>query len=330
MNLPVRLSDFLVLYRRLKEKGASRLFTTIISSEEKRITSSWSHTQNPASGWWEIETVRRRIQWKVTGDHDTDIPTYFLDKYVANAQRLRALSLGCGTGEKELAWARTGQFAKIDAFDISDTRINKAVSRGREEQLDEILNFFVADVRKFPFHAEQYDLIIAEGILHHLAPLDVIVQQIQQGLKRDGYLVVNDFVGPSRFQWTGTQLGVVNALLTLLPHRFQKRRDGSIKRKVYKPGWLGMWLSDPSEAAESSRIVQNLLKFFSVLETKDYGGTVLHLLLKDIVHNFSADDVDADRILHLCFDVEDIVLEFKEVESDYKFIVCKNNQVEES
>jgi len=324
MNLPVRLSDFFVLYRRIKDKGARTLLIKTMGSKEKRIKSSWSHTTKPASGWWDIDAVTKRIQLKVTGDHEMEIQSYFLKKYAAGAQNLRALSLGCGTGGRELAWARSGQFRRIDAFDVSDTRINKAVSNAQDAELAGILNFFVGDAKEFPFSTEQYDLIIAEGILHHLTPLGDIMEKMREGLKPNGYLVVNDFVGPSRFQWTDRQLEIVNALHRLLPRRFRRRYDGSIKRKVYRPGWLSVWLSDPSEAAESSHIVANLRQFFSVLEIRDYGGTILHLLLKDIVHNFMADDTAVDRLLRLCFEIEDVLLDSKEIESDYKFIVCRN------
>ena len=58
-----------------------------------------------------------------------------------------------------------------------------------------------AEIRK-----DSYDLVLAEGALHHFTPLHAVYDKIFRALKEGGYLVINDFVGPTRFQWTDRQL----------------------------------------------------------------------------------------------------------------------------
>lgn len=84
-----------------------------------------------------------------------------------------------------------------------------------------------------------------------------------------------------------------------------------------------MLLMDPSEAVESSKIMPLLRKVFDIVEVKEYGGTILNLLFSDIAHHFISNDEDAKRILRLCLDIEDLLLELKEVPSDFAFVACK-------
>ena len=51
---------------------------------------------------------------------------------------------------------------------------------------------------------------------------------------------------------------------------------------------------DPSEAADSERIVEVLYKYFPNVEFKATGGVVYHLALNDMFHNF---DEQEDKIL---------------------------------
>lgn len=62
-----------------------------------------------------------------------------------------------------------------------------------------------------------------------------------------------------------------------------------------------MWLSDPSEAVESSDIVPLIHKHFEVVERKDYGGAILHLLFSGIGHHFVSPDPDAKQLLNISF-----------------------------
>lgn len=160
--------------------------------------------------------------------------------------------------------------------------------------------------------------------LHHFAHLESLYANVHRALKPDGYFVLNEYIGPSRFQWTDRQLEAANALLSVLPPRYRLRwQDHSLKRRVHRPSRLSMILFDPSEAVESDKIVPNLDKFFTIVERRDYGGTLIHPLFADIAWNFQEDRPDVQQWLKLCFDVEDTMLAHGEVMSDFALIVCR-------
>jgi hypothetical protein len=84
-----------------------------------------------------------------------------------------------------------------------------------------------------------------------------------------------------------------------------------------------MILGDPSESVESSNIVPFLHNVFNIVEFKEYGGTILQMLFSEIALNFISDDPIIKRWVKLFFEVEDLLLKEKEIESDFVIAVCK-------
>lgn len=78
---------------------------------------------------------------------------------------------------------------------------------------------------------------------------------------------------------------------------------------------------DPSEAVRSSKILRLLETYFDIEEFRGYGGAVLHILLSDIAGNFMS--VVGEKILEMCFKVEDVLMELGEVGNDFAVIACK-------
>ena len=170
-----------------------------------------------------------------------------------------------------------------------------------------MLRFAVADVRTLALPAASYDAILAEGALHHIAPLEPAVAALAPLLLPGGRLVLRDFVGPSRFQWTDRQVAATDALLRALPEHLRTRwGSGRVKTRVLRPGTLAMRAMDPSEAAESDRILPVLDRHFALVECKDLGGSVLHLLLDDLAFHFQEDEGAA--WLAALFEAEDALL----------------------
>jgi SAM-dependent methyltransferase len=155
-----------------------------------------------------------------------------------------------------------------------------------------------------------------------------ILHKVNRSLKPGGYVVVYDFVGPSRFQWTKRQVEIANFLLTILPVARKIEWDGkNLKKRVRCPGRLFMALSDPSEAAGSATILPCLKQIFEVIEIKEIGGTILHLLFSGIAHNFRDENPETREWLKLCFEVEDIMMKTKEISSDFVLAVGKPKHI---
>ena len=286
---------------------------------------SWDHVDYPLKNWWDIPAVMARWNSMISGDPSIDYVACFMGRHLAGRSAMRALSLGSGTGHREIDLARTGRFAGIDAVDISPSRIAYARRRAAETGLSGSIRYIEADARSVDLPRSSYDLVIVEQFLHHMSPVEQVLSRIRDFLAPGGLFILNEFVGPSRFQWTDVQLAAVNGLLARLPERYRVRyRSGTVKRAVHRPGRFAMILYDPTEAVESSRIAPCVRAMFDVVEWRGYGGTVLQLLLSDIASNFLGGDEETARLLAMCFEAEDELLASGALESDFAVAACRS------
>lgn len=292
--------------------------------KQRRIKSAWSHVNAPPTNWWDIPAVNRRWNTLITGSATMGYHQYIVQKWLGDKNDLLALSLGCGTGHNELTWASFHKFERIDAYDLSTQRIQAAASMATGSGYENVIRYAVGDVFDIDIHTDFYDVIMVEQSLHHFSPLEKILVRIADFLKKDGYLLVNEYVGPTRFQWTDRQLEVANGLLAVLPAKYKTLWQSSqLKKNVVKPSHLRMILGDPSEAIESAKIVPLLGSLFDNVELKGYGGSILHLLFNGITHNFLKDDEETRNYLRMIFDAEDMLLESKDIQHDFIVAVCK-------
>jgi SAM-dependent methyltransferase len=322
----VNLQDFTELIQRIRSEPRmlQRILARFRIDRSEHVKAAWRNLQVPPKNWWDIPAVRERWNLMISGDRNVDYYEYVDRKYLAGRDSLRGLSLGCGNGQRELRWAKLGKFSRIDAFDISKEHVEFAIAAAKEKGYDRIVDYRVADVNSIEMREDYYDVVLVEQSLHHFSPLELILQRVNSFLEPDGYLVVNEFVGPPRFQWTNRQMQATNGLLAILPAQYRTRWNSmAVKTFAYKPGLLRMFLSDPSEAIESSHILPLLRKLFDVVEVKGFGGNILHLLFDGIAHHFSSPDAEAQNWLKLCFEIEDQFLASDKCQSDFVIAICR-------
>lgn len=322
----ISLYEIYYLVRKLQREPETvlKLIPRLPLGKSKKTRAAWAHTESPPTNWWDVPAIRKRWNYLISGDSSVDYCDYICQRYWTGRESLRALSLGCGTGTRELRWAETSKFSHIDAYDLSESRIRYAVGVAAQRGLGSIVSFHVDDVYKMQVQESFYDVILGESSLHHFSPLETILQRVSRFLKPDGYFIVNEFVGPTRFRWTSRQLEITNSLLAILPSRYKTLWNStSTKLDLIRPSQLSMILRDPSEAIESSRILPLLNRIFDVVEIKGYGGAILHLLLGGIAHHFLAPDVEGQRVLDVCFEIEDLLLASGDIQDDFIVAVCR-------
>jgi ubiquinone/menaquinone biosynthesis C-methylase UbiE len=303
--------DFIEAYTKLQQRGGSYLFSKFNPSSTKRTQSTFGESSFQHANWWIIPAVRRRWNERITGNPEKIYEDYFVEKYLKGQSGLRMLSLGCGIGSHERNLARhRDTFQQIDAYDIAPNLIQRANAIADAEGLSNI-QFHCADVNQLPLEEQAYDLIFFHSSIHHFLHLDHLMGTLlPRALKADGYLLLNDYWGPDRLQWSPAQIREVNRLLQIIPKEKRRRfRSRLYKSSVSGPGWLRMRLSDPSEAAEASQIQPLLRKHYQTLEETPIGGSILMPLLKDIAHHFVEDSSENQTILQELFAAEDQFLE---------------------
>lgn len=297
--------DIDVLFRTLGENGGKRILEKLKLRTSSRIKSQWDNYEASGSNWWDIPEVQRRWNMKISGKPDLDWIRYVVEKYASSREKLSLLSIGCGTGDKERTFAAFPNFSEITGVDISEKSIAKAWELAQKNNFNQI-EYLVGDFSQMGKQLPAFDFVLFYSSLHHFTNIQTLLHEcVIPALKPEGFLVIFEYTGPNRFQYPSLQLVAANRGLKLLPAGLRMRKDFTLKQKVYRPGWLRMFLNDPSEAPQSESILPVLRREFKCVEEKPVGGALLHPLLKDIGHHFSDEEEDSMRLLRQLFEDED-------------------------
>ncbi len=196
------------------------------SSNLRRTAEHWEAQGSWEDGrglyWLELEAVRRRLNLKVTGRPESDWVRHTLERHFEGHLPLqRCLSLGCGEGGLERQLASLGVFVACDAFDVAAGSIANAQTLARQAGYEHIA-YRVEDANNMQLPAQTYDAVWASGAVHHFERLEHVFTQLAAALKPGGLFILNEYVGPSRFQFPSYQRQTIQACLDLLPSTYRQ------------------------------------------------------------------------------------------------------------
>lgn len=238
----------------------------------------------------------------------------------------RWLSIGCGSAGTEIHAARSGFFSSMTALDVSSGSLGLAREAARRARVSNI-EFSTADLDNLQLPRGHYDVILAIMSLHHVENLGPLLEQIEGALTPEGLLLTNEYVGPSRLQFTDQQLSIARELLEALPECWRRGVEtGSVKTEATRLS-IKEWRSiDPSEAVRSDEIVVEVAKRFRIVERHDYGGAILHPMLEGIVHNFDPNEPKDVGAIRLLATFESILMRLGSISSDFTLIAARKRR----
>jgi SAM-dependent methyltransferase len=231
----------------------------------------------------------------------------------------RSLELGCGSAGRSMRLHEQGVSLSVDGFDISGDRVAEA--ERRRAACGAPGRFRVEDVNALTLPPDTYDLIFSAHSFHHFTALEHVMDQVRGALTPDGLFVLEEFVGPTQFQWTDVQIALVAALTSLVPERLRLLRWGTVKTHEGRPTPAEVVAVSPFESIRSGEIVPLFERYFQVVEMKRLGGTLQHLLYNGIVHNFSVDDPEACEHIGRIVGIEDALIDAGALPSDFALLV---------
>ncbi|MBM4147091.1 MAG: class I SAM-dependent methyltransferase, partial [Nitrospira sp.] len=206
--------------------------------------------------WTDSQLIQRYyIHPTISGNSDSNWFMWVKDKYFSVPAE-KALSLGCGDGCLERHGAFIDVFMECDAFDISPQAIDIAKSKAKEMGILQRINYDVCDINKIILTKKHYDVIFCAMSLHHIENLEQILYEIKNALKDEGLFIINEYVGPNRFQWTKRQIEIANEVFSLLPDKYRlDPTTNEIKNIIQRFTIEHMLETDPSEAVRSADII---------------------------------------------------------------------------
>jgi SAM-dependent methyltransferase len=279
--------------------------------------------ERPIVAWTDSVVVQRRyIHPTISGNPDENWLIWVKRQFFPEPVDL-ALTLGCGDGAVERHGLLLGIARAFEAVDASAGAVELAERLARESHVDNRVRYVVADLNRHVFPSRTYDAAFAPMSAHHIADLEHLFAQVRQGLRPGSLFILNEYVGPDQFQWTGRQMALADELLLRLPERYRRSvLSGGIKGRVNRQTRAQMNAVDPTEAIRSSEIVPVLHRYFDVIQRIDYGGTLLNLVLEELTGNFKDEPEDV-ALLEMLFDAERAALARGDIQSDFTVLVAR-------
>jgi len=218
---------------------------------------------------------------------------------------------------------KTGRVRRLEGIDISRQRVQEANRYARVE-LKADADFRVGDVNRIKLPRNKYDLILSVHSFHHFVELEHIMEEVSRALTQNGMFVLEEYVGPTQFQWTEEQMAFAKLLLGLLPERYRKLPWGAIKMVEGRPAVAEVVAASPFESIRSAEIVPLFKQCFKSVKERKLGGTIQHLLYNGIICNFSVKDREAERYIRGIFQIEDALIDSDMLPSDFMLLIGKN------
>jgi ubiquinone/menaquinone biosynthesis C-methylase UbiE len=275
--------------------------------------------------WTGIPQTHLNHNFLMTGNRDTYWIDWIRERFFPGGHAGDVLSLGCGAGHLDRIFKQHGfSFRSFTGVDISEEAIDRARTLAHEIDLAPTIRYAAADLNHLELPARSFDFIYFFQSLHHIEALEHVLGQCQRALRPDGQLLINEFVGPSRFQWTAQQVDLANQLIALLPEEL--RRDlqaGGVKTRVVRPTVQHMIRHDPSEAVRSAEVEKLVRAQFEIVGEWNWGGTLNHLVFQNIAANFDPDNTYHRSIIELLIHHENVLVREGVLPSNFKVFFAR-------
>lgn len=233
-----------------------------------------------ATSFWDREVIRKQHsswlqEWWLREYANTliggDIPLWPMDwfqRWLGGRTFERALTIGCGTGGLERDLVRRNLVQRIDAFDGSITSLAIASKQAAEEGMQSRIRYFASDFNAPALPEATYDLVLFQESAHHVLRLEKLFHAVLRALKPDGLVYLDEYVGPSRFEWNDERMEPIRRIYDAL--------DPTLRAVPYLD--CPVMIDDPSEAVRSSEIEPQLAVGFDTVARRPYGGNLLSVI----------------------------------------------------
>ena len=199
-----------------------------------KVADKWSATEyDPALtffGFPPLRPYRIRLSYGASEvERYRDEPHWpealFVDKYCPGRRIETVLSLCCGLGHVERQIVRRlGTVRHCLALDVAPGAVAEATRRAEQSGLGGVITYRVEDINHWTWPVNAFDLVIANGALHHLSALERVLDGVRHALRRGGILYANEHVGASLQDYPPRQVELINAAIYLLPPELRPRR----------------------------------------------------------------------------------------------------------
>ena len=246
------------------------------------------------SRWWHSASIIRHINRHICGqalDGITAGDIALLKSRYPSRKFAKAVSIGCGNGSKELELVKAGLVEHFDLFEISSASIKQGRILAKNAAAGSAMSFhqLVVDMTE-PTDIAKYDLVYWNNALHHMLDVPQAMHWSKAKLKAGGVIYINDFIGPDRMQWTPEMLHIASSVRASLPKRMLRHPLlpwRKLPTQVTAVSVADIIRIDPTECADSARMLHAFKESFHGGLIIPTGGLVYHTALNDVIGNIN-------------------------------------------
>lgn len=322
----ITLDDFIDIYFKIIQRGSDFFFSKFTFNNEKRTKSAFDNTSFASSYCWSIPKVIERWNTLISGDKNVNYIDYLINGSLKEKSNLKLLSLGSGICNREIDLAEHSSiFKEVICVDLAGNLLQIAAESASKKNVTNI-KFITKNIDEFEFKENEFDIIFFKASLHHFDKIEKFLSgKIKHSLKPDGMLIINEFVGATRHQFSKKQINAINEAIAIIPKKFRTRFKSNFHKNKYRGvGTLRMIIADPSECIDSGSIMPSIHKHYNTIVEKPYGGNLLLSVLRDISHHFFELNEEKEAVLKQLFLLEDRYL--KNNPSDFIFGIYENKK----
>ena len=138
--------------------------------------------------------------------HLEALDSTFVDQVLQLAPRDKELKVflldvGCGPGNIALKLARRCPRLTIVGLDRSQNMVRAACQAAAEAGVEDRVFFQQGHAGQIPCTRGQFDVVLSNSVLHHLADPSEVLEEMLRVAKPDGVIVVRDLRRPSRLAY---------------------------------------------------------------------------------------------------------------------------------
>jgi SAM-dependent methyltransferase len=253
----------------------------------------WDRAQEQdRRNWWSSNTCQAYYNLAVCGQPLTanaEGCRQYLRQRTGGARLSKGVSIGCGAGLKEMAMIQEDLVEHFDLWEISTRRVSDGEKSARDFGISDRVTYRSGDAFTAAPESE-YDLVYWDHSLHHMSDVVAAIRWSSRAVRPGGYVLINDYIGPNRLQWRPTEVERANAFLS---------RSGLVARVRHSTPltYLRQWRRDPSEAPQSSQILNSIMLNLTGVEVRIIGGALLNILGPIVVRAVAEDSPVLEAML---------------------------------
>jgi 2-polyprenyl-3-methyl-5-hydroxy-6-metoxy-1,4-benzoquinol methylase len=278
------------------------LSTDVFTDEyEKRVIGEKRHFEKLENfsqlpeivDWWSAKYLRPRIH-EVFGYSGGNV--FYSRPVIAAASSKRTVlvaSLGSGDGQVEIALAQEIRRLEIDnvkivGFELSKDLVSKATRNAEKLNISDLVEFDNSDVNA-SFGSSQFDLIIANQVLHHIVMLEGLLDSCHDALKDDGLIMTRDMIGKNGHQSWPEAREVVDHIWSKMPDKYKGTARTGKFAEVFpnedfsKSGFEGI---------RSQDIMPLIIERFGYSHFYSFGGIVERFINRSFGKNYSVESLE--------------------------------------